>query len=138
MERIAEVVGIEGQTPQMQDIFLFRATGEPTIASLEISKARESYLASSKNSPVAAYRRLTETGSGDRPDVAVPRSSLLILASAVLVLYWVRAARRETVRRRLDDQPEERVEELPEPPFASRHRWIPLIFAAFITAVLPC
>lgn len=58
----------------------------------------------------------------------------LILASAVLVLYWVRAARRETVRRRLDDQPEEWVEELPEPPFASRHRWIPLIFAAFIAA----
>ena len=58
----------------------------------------------------------------------------LILASAVLVLYWVRAARREIVRRRLDDQPEERVEELPEPPFASRHRWIPLIFAAFIAA----
>ena len=27
VERIAEVVGIEGQTPQMQDIFLFRATG---------------------------------------------------------------------------------------------------------------
>ena len=27
VERIAEVVGIEGQTPQMQDIFVFRATG---------------------------------------------------------------------------------------------------------------
>ena len=58
----------------------------------------------------------------------------LILASAVLVLYWVRAARRETVRRRLDDQPEEIVEELAEQPFASRHRLIPLILSIVIAS----
>lgn len=56
----------------------------------------------------------------------------LILASAMLALYWVRAARRETVRRRLEDQAEEMVEELPEQPFASRHRLIPFILSLII------
>ena len=48
---------------------------------------------------IAAYRRLTETGSGDRPDVAVPRSPSLLDSRQVVLLCGVRAARRETIRR---------------------------------------